>query len=489
MKVLGLGLLGLSQAARKSPPSPDSVPLTTITLRDLKSSSSSSSRRASSSSNLRSTSKSGGRRRLDVPASTYWGTTTCKHWPQFHLQDYQPESNEDYLESYGLGDILPLADVTIVGLYFADSEECRTQAIRQNDLVADIAKENSKFVVHNVMLNYYMPLSCLEKECVPSWYNYPFFMPWYTDQCYGYVGGCSSTDSALTLEKWQLPLSNVTTMPLFQDTEWDNIWDDFGGGRGDLFIYDGIGRLYTYVSQSPGSSGFPASLGPITNDTVYSYVKSQAIEAAKSNGTERCKTFKDDDNPQPFNYDDVFYYYYYSDDNDDDDDSSKKKKKGDDDDDDDDDDNDDDDKAAAASSTSSSSGATSEATTTDDWWRPGLHNAGDDDYDDDDTFYKNKKAKKTYKGYGTEKSHGIPSYVTASIIAVIAFAISAGIFWLRRRYYQNSGTLSTTYGYGKLPTAEGMGNTLPGEQLEVEMRAPGTSPTRGSKDDGSYGSL
>jgi len=478
-----------------------SRPVTTVAMRDMRSSSrgSSQSRGASSmrgSVAAGSSSGSARHRKLSVPAPTYWGTKDCKHWPQFHLQDYQPESNEDYLESYGLGDILPLADVTIVGLYFADSAECRTQAIRQNDLAADIAKSDPDLVVHNVMLNYYMPMSCLEKECVPSWYNYPFFMPWYTDQCYGYVGGCSSTDAALTLDNWQLMLSNVTTIPLFQDTEWDNIWDDFGGGRGDVLIYDGIGRLYSYVSETPGSSGFPASGAPLTNDTVYDFVKTQAIAAGRSNGTERCKTFKDDDNPTPINYDDVWQYYYYSEEDDDDNSSAKKKSDDDDADDDksskkkksdDDDDDDDDDKDATATS----AGDAASAAATDDGWRPGLHNAGDDDADDDDVFWSGKHSKKTYKGYGTEKSKGIPSYVTASLIAVLAFAISAGIFWLRRRYYQENGTVGSTYGYGKLPMADGSG-VVADTQLEVEMRAPGVgtaSPARGSKDDGSYGSL
>lgn len=453
-----------------------------------------------------------------MPTNTYWGTTSCKHWPQFHLQDYQPESGADYLESYGLGDMLPLADVTIVGLYFADSEECRVQAQRQNDLTADLARENSDIVIHNVMLNYYMPMSCVTKECVPSWYSYPFYMPWYTDQCYGYVGGCSSTDSALTLEKWQLPLSNVTSIPLFQDTEWDNIWDDFGGGRGDLFIYDGIGRLYSYISETPGTSGFPAVTGQLTNDSVYSFVKSEALAAAKSNGTERCKTYKDDDNPTPINYDDVWHYYYYGDD----DDSSSKKKKGDDDDskkkgDDDDsskkkksDDDKDDDKSADAT-TEGDGAATGDAASEtaaaeeDDGWRPGMHGTGDDDDYDDDAFWNNKKAKKTYKGYGTKKG-GIPSYIVASLIAVLAFAVSAGIFWLRRNYLQangggmsyyspagsgggSSGIGSSTHGFMKLPTSDAGSSSLPDNQLEVEMRAPGvTSPAR-VKDEGSYGSL
>ena len=455
-------------------------------------------------------SSSSTRRRLDMPTNTYWGTTSCKHWPQFHLQDYQPESGSDYLESYGLGDMLPLADVTIVGLYFSDSDECRVQAQRQNDLTADLARENSDIVVHNVMLNYYMPMSCVTKECVPSWYSYPFYMPWYTDQCYGYVGGCSSTDTALTLEKWQLPLSNVTSIPLFQDTEWDNIWDDFGGGRGDLFIYDGVGRLYSYISETPGSSGFPAVSGQLTNDSVYSFVKSEALAAAKSNGTERCKTYKDDDNPTPINYDDVWYYYYYGDDDsskkkkgDDDDskkkgddDDSSKKKKGDD------DDKDDDKSADTATGDAASETATAEE---DDGWRPGMHGTGDDDdYDDDDAFWNNKKTKKTYKGYGTKKG-GIPSYIVASLIAVLAFAVSAGIFWLRRNYLQasgggmsyyspagtggSSGVGGITHGFMKLPTSDAGSSSLPDNQLEVEMRAPGvTSPAR-VKDEGSYGSL
>ena len=444
-----------------------------------------SSSRGSSKGSIATASSSSSGRRLSIPTNTNWGTTECKHWPNFYLQDYQPESGEDYLESYGLGELLPLADVTIVGLYFADAEECRIQATRQNDLTADLAKANPDIVVHNVMLNFYMPYSCITTECTPSYINYPFFLPWYTDQCYGYVGGCSPTDPALSLEKWQTPLSNVTTMPFFQDTEWDNVWDDFGGGKGDIFIYDGVGRLYTYICNSANgcSTNFPASLGPLTNETAYNYVIDQALEAAKSNGTERCKTFKDDDNPTPIVYDDVWYYYYYYENVDDDDKKGDDDKKSDDDKKGDDDKKSDDDKSDDTAAAATEGDANGMAKGDDD---------GDDDDGDDDTVPKaQKKHNKSYKGYGTGDKKGIPSYVLASLIAVLAFGVSAGIFYLRRRFLQDSGmTASTYYGGGtghkfdRLPTAEGSDN-MPDNQLEVEMRAPG----RGSKDDGSYGSL
>ena len=86
---------------------------------------------------------------------------------------------------------------------------------------------------------------------------------------------------------------------------------------------------------------------------------------------------------------------------------------------------------------------------------------------------------------------GIPSFGPASRSSGVAFAIPAGSFWLRRRSQEGAGGGSAGYGYGKLPTADGGSSSVADTQLEVEMRAPGGGPVpvRGSKDDGSYGSL
>lgn len=36
-------------------------------------------------------------------------------------------------------------------------------------------------------------------------------------------------------------------MPVFQDTEEDNVWDEFGGEHDDLFVYDRNGKLFTWL--------------------------------------------------------------------------------------------------------------------------------------------------------------------------------------------------------------------------------------------------
>lgn len=138
------------------------------------------------------------------------------------------------------------------------------------------------------------------QELTPLFYPQPFFvesplLPLFP-----------SDDSRLKAENWQMLLANVTTMPILQDSFWEDAWDRFGGSKGDLFVYDREGRLFKFFCNEASSQYILGSCdnrlldGGLTNATSYEDVKSAVIDAALSNTTERCS-----------DYDDDFYYYYY----------------------------------------------------------------------------------------------------------------------------------------------------------------------------------
>lgn len=98
----------------------------------------------------------------DLPQPTGYGTVVCKKWPILKLQDYNPNSQDSYMNSYWLDDISSSqnADVTVVGLYFADSEDCQEAAALQEQLGFEIEAEYGNITVQNIALNYYAPYSC-----------------------------------------------------------------------------------------------------------------------------------------------------------------------------------------------------------------------------------------------------------------------------------------------------------------------------------------
>jgi hypothetical protein len=121
-----------------------------------------------------------------ISSPTGFGTKLCKKWPNFDLQDYNPENRATYLQSYGLGDIQPRADVTVVGLYFADSNISQ-QAIRFQEKVYYSLRD--KVTVQNVALNFYAPKQCSITDCEPVWTLKNWW--YYESSCDGYVGSCA----------------------------------------------------------------------------------------------------------------------------------------------------------------------------------------------------------------------------------------------------------------------------------------------------------
>ena len=119
-----------------------------------------------------------------IPPPTGFGTVPCKKWPTFYLQNYNPVSRSTYLQSFGLGDIQPKADVTVVGLYFADSDASQ-EAIQFQDRIAYSLHD---YNVHNVAINFYAPRICALKECEATWSFNKFL--YYTNSCENYIGGC-----------------------------------------------------------------------------------------------------------------------------------------------------------------------------------------------------------------------------------------------------------------------------------------------------------
>jgi hypothetical protein len=124
-----------------------------------------------------------------IPDPTSFGTVECKKWPKFDLQDYNPSHSSTYLQSYGLGDIQPSADVTVVGLYFADSEDSQA-AVTYQDRMGYSLQSHEKLVVHNVAINFYAPKACAEMDCEDE-YTFGLFKPKKKVDCSTYVGGCA----------------------------------------------------------------------------------------------------------------------------------------------------------------------------------------------------------------------------------------------------------------------------------------------------------
>ena len=77
---------------------------------------------------------------------------------KFDLRDFNPNSGRSFLLSYGLDDRRPSADVTIVGLYFADrGRDVETIQVQER---LGVELEAMGINVQNAALNYYAPYSC-----------------------------------------------------------------------------------------------------------------------------------------------------------------------------------------------------------------------------------------------------------------------------------------------------------------------------------------
>lgn len=132
-----------------------------------------------------------------IPEPTGFGSVACKKWPKFELQDYNPSSKSTYLQTYGLGDMQPTADVTIVGLYFADSEASQ-EAITFQERMGYTLQSQHKLSVHNVAINYYAPMQCALIDCENE-YTFGLFKSKLKKDCATYLGGCAPGGSLVLL--------------------------------------------------------------------------------------------------------------------------------------------------------------------------------------------------------------------------------------------------------------------------------------------------
>jgi hypothetical protein len=215
--------------------------------------------------------------------------------------------------SIGIEDLTPSNDITIVGLYYADTKSSQTQVIQQEKLGKELAKAG--YIVNNIAINNYAPYSCAqESTCGSTWWYSPW-LPWVSDDCLDYIGGCKSDDSRLDFDNWQKPLVDLVSIPVLQDREWEDAWDRFGGGQNDIFIYDKEGKLYKYLC-SVDVCGKDSSIGSLSDKKTYDYVKATALEAIQSNGTSRCANYEYPDWDSVYFSDDLFYYYGEWDDDD-----------------------------------------------------------------------------------------------------------------------------------------------------------------------------
>lgn len=77
---------------------------------------------------------------------------------KFDLRDFNPASGRSFLLSYGLDDRRPVADVTIVGLYYAD-RGIDVETIQEQERLGQELQAMG-ITVQNAALNYYAPYSC-----------------------------------------------------------------------------------------------------------------------------------------------------------------------------------------------------------------------------------------------------------------------------------------------------------------------------------------
>lgn len=266
---------------------------------------------------------------------TLWGTQDCTYAIDFNLKDVNPKSDR-YGEEYGLY-YSEKTDVILVGLYMADSVDSQKNAKRQQDLGNELI--DMGYTVKNVALNYYAPLACvLQGECVSFWWNNPFLFPG-SDNCAGFIAGCSPQDDRLAYANWQALLADEIDLPIFQDYSPGWTWDEFGGLTGDLFIYDREGRLYRYlcnIDNIGAQCDTPLIGGGLQDDNSYDTAKNVAIEAADSNDNDRCgeEVILSPGYDQVEIYDNaakkIYYvddYYYYADFASNNDETSKSKNK------------------------------------------------------------------------------------------------------------------------------------------------------------------
>jgi len=287
-----------------------------------------------------------------------------------------------------------------------------------------------------------------------NWQN-SWLFPWYEQKnCEHYIGGCAPEDARLSMTAWQMHLANVTTMPIFQDTKYDDIWENMGGGEGDLFIYDNVGRLYAYICAQDYCDQEESIQGNLLNETDYNIIKNQAIAAAYSNSTDRCSDFEDDDLDYYYYSTDAYYAYiddaYFYD--------SKAV--------DDDDDDDDDDKSGYYyNSTTSATMTSGTGIESDDTTKKDDYYYDDDDDDDDDDISNRRRRIRWLK---------IPTYVYISVLILCTSFIGLGAYY-RIQTIQSSNNeikfvhLTRGAQYSKL-------STLDPDGMEVEMRNPTGKP-------------
>ena len=74
-------------------------------------------------------------------------------------------------------------------------------------------------------------------------------------------------------ESTQLALTTSTSYPVFQDVASVGAWDQHDGGKDDIYVYDGNGRLSSYLPM-----GGPVSIS-LSSSTGYGNVKNAILGA------------------------------------------------------------------------------------------------------------------------------------------------------------------------------------------------------------------
>ena len=241
---------------------------------------------------------------------TYWGTTECQQYPDFLLQNYQPQNSSNevikYMESYTVDDLISTdTEIIIIGLYYADSTLSQQYAQYQQELGNKLIKQG--YIITNIVINNYAPYSCTQETKCQSTFWYKPWKPWTSPECENFIAGCAPDDVRLKYENWQAKLIDIVSdLPVLQDVEWEDAWNRLGGGENDIFVYDSTKRLYKYIcsKQTCGES----APGQLDTDDGFDYVYDLISKANGKDSKDRCEDFHDD-TVKDYGNDDKYYSY------------------------------------------------------------------------------------------------------------------------------------------------------------------------------------
>lgn len=138
-------------------------------------------------------------------------------WPQWQLKDIQPKSDK-FEQTYGLDSFR--GKTVVVAFLVGWCPYCRAQAIKLEEMKKELGENVQIVIVHGKSAN-------TKKDQDAMLYM-------------------TEADGSVMKDGQDNPISRCT-MPVFQDTDADDVWGKHEGGKDDFYIYNTLGQLTTYM--------------------------------------------------------------------------------------------------------------------------------------------------------------------------------------------------------------------------------------------------